>query len=56
MAEESGTTRRPRLSDLIIDRDLTDEEITQIRQRVDTLVARFDPTKDAHHHDSVKLV
>lgn len=51
MAQAPEQPRTVRMVNLVFERDLTDDEVEQIRQRTDALVARLAPTAAAHHHD-----
>jgi hypothetical protein len=55
MAEAPAQPKTLRIADLF-DRDLTDDEIAQIRQKIDTLARVAKPTEAAHHHDVTPLV
>lgn len=55
MPEAPAEPRTLRIADLF-DRDLTDDEIAQIRQKIDALPRRVKPTEAAHHHDVTPLV
>jgi hypothetical protein len=55
MAEAPAQAAKLRLADLIVDRDLTDDEVEQIRRKIDSLTVRARPTQAAHHHDVTPL-
>ena len=53
MADVSAEAGAVKLS-AIFDRDLTTDEVAQIRQKIDALPQRAAPVEAAHHHDVTK--
>lgn len=53
MADAKASTTRQMVS-LLFDRDLTDAEVEQIRQKTDAVTALKAVTEAAHHHDVTK--
>jgi hypothetical protein len=53
MADAKAPTAR-KMVNLVFDRDLTDAEVEQIRQKTDAVIALVAATEAAHHHDVTK--
>jgi hypothetical protein len=51
MADAKATTPKHQAVNLVFDRDLTDAEVEQIRQKTDAITALRAPAGAAHHHD-----
>jgi hypothetical protein len=53
MADVKAPTKHHMVS-LVFDRDLTDAEVEQIRQKTDAITALRAAVEAAHHHDVTK--